>query len=158
MKKIFLSFALFFCACGYAPLNVATSKMLGESVNVITIINKAEPKDSITLNDNFTNYVEHYMHKSVSKTADSKIILRILSSEFIPLYYDEFGYAKSYKAIIRLEFNVTFQDETTKKIITSGEHIFNTNTISVLSDEQKSRAINLASQKAFNEFALRIIM
>lgn len=158
MRKLIYVLALLFCACGYAPLNVATSKMLGDSVNIITIINKAEPKDSITLNDNFTNYVEHYMHKSVSKTADSKIVLRILSSDFIPLYYDEFGYAKSYKAVIRLEFNVTFQDETTKKIITSGEHIFNTNTISVLSDEQKSRAINQASQKAFNEFALRVIM
>lgn len=158
MKNIFLIFVLFFCACGYAPLNKATSSSLGKSVNVVTIINKAEPKDSITLSDNFTNYLEHYMHKSISKYADSKIVLRILSSDFIALYYDEFGYAKSYKAIIRLEFNVTYKDGKNKKIITSGEHIFNTNQISVLSDEQKSRAINQASQKAFNEFALKVIM
>lgn len=158
MKTIIFLFSLFFVSCSYTPMNVATSNYLGDSVNIKTIINKAEPKDSIALNDRFTNYLEHYLHKTISKNADSKIVLRLLSSDFIALYYDELGNAKSYKAIIKLEFNVTFKDGSKRVLITEGEHIFNTNTISVLSDEQKSRAIDLASQKAFDEFALKVIL
>ena len=158
MKIIIFLFSLLFVSCSYTPMNVATSSYLGDSVNIKTIINKAEPKDSIALNDRFTNYLEHYLHKTISKNADSKIVLRLLSSDFIALYYDELGNAKSYKAIIKLEFNVTFKDGSKRVLITEGEHIFNTNTISVLSDEQKSRAIDLASQKAFDEFALKVIL
>ncbi len=158
MKIIIFLFSLLFASCSYTPMNVATSSYLGDSVNIKTIINKAEPKDSIALNDRFTNYLEHYLHKTISKNADSKIVLRLLSSDFIALYYDELGNAKSYKAIIKLEFNVTFKDGSKRVLITEGEHIFNTNTISVLSDEQKSRAIDLASQKAFDEFALKVIL
>ncbi|WP_267525357.1 hypothetical protein [Campylobacter sp. MG1] len=156
MKKIFLSFALFFCACGYTPLNVATSNVLGDDVCVKTLINKADPRNSLILNDNFIDYLQHYLHKNIVDDADTKITLKVLNSDFVVLYYDELGYAKSYKAIILLEFEVTLKNKETKIIQVSGEHIFNTNSISVLSDEQKSRAINLASKKAFDEFALML--
>lgn len=158
MKYLIICLIFVFNACGYKPLSSVTDEYLGSKVNVVTIINKAEPKDSINLNDNFTNYLEYYLHKSVDKNAKSKITLRMLNNDFIPLYYDELGYARSYKAIIRLEFIVEFKSGNTKRFVTQGEHIFNTNQISVLSDEQKSRAINQASMKAFNEFSLKILL
>lgn len=156
MKKLFLFFILFFCACGYKPLNVALSDSLGDSVNVKTIINKADPKNSIILNDNFINYIRHYLHKNVRDEADSKIVLKVLNTDFVVLYYDNLGYANTYKAIISLEFNVTLKNGEVKVIRTNGEHIFNSNAISTISDEQRSNAIDLASQKAFNEFALML--
>ena len=158
MKKTLILIALFFTACGYVPLNEAASNVLGDNVSVITIINKAEPKNSIVLNDNFTNYLEHYMHKNIDKNANSKIVLKMLSSDFVALYYDELGYARSYKAIITLEFNVTFEDGSYRKIISKGEHVFNTDAISVISDEQKRIAIDLASRKAFNDFTLKLVL
>ncbi|MGP1484588.1 MAG: LPS assembly lipoprotein LptE [Campylobacter sp.] len=167
--RIFTFLLVFFLSgCGYKPTSHLTRDIINDDVYVDVVIDKVDPKNSVWIKDSVKDGVVSRLSKKLrsDKNSNSHIIVSIKSITLLPLLYDEYGYASSYKAVLMLEFDTKFKDLTIQKIITSGEYDFAVSqkvknvryADSVLSDSQRYNAIREASKEAFNEYIAVLAM
>lgn len=164
MRCIFLILISFFMAsCGYQPISKITSDMLGENVFVDVLISKTDPKNSVYIKDSLRSGVVNRLHKNLAKdenSADSKIYVSIVSINFSPLMYDQYGYVTTYKADLTLNYKTYLKDGGVYEITTKGEYDFKISkrlknvrfTDSVISDTQRYNAIKYSSDESFDEY------
>lgn len=167
MKKYFLFiFILFFSACGYMPVNKLSEKTLGESVFVDVFISKSDPQNSVAIKDGIRNVVIKRLGRDLAskEDADTAIIASIKSITFTPLAFDAYGYANGYKTSVTLAYRVRFKNGEIKILTSEGEYDFYITrkvegtefTDSVISNEERYRAITKASEDCFNELVAKL--
>jgi len=159
-----LTILFFITACGYKPSAQYAREVLGERIHVDVSISRKDPKNSVLIKDAVNESVITRLGAKLSskETATSQLFVKIGSTSFSPILYNQSGYVTSYKAKVSLNIKYTTKDGKSESFSTSGEYDFpiaeneDGTTNSVISDSKRFEAINLASLDALNEFVSRI--
>lgn len=163
MKNIILVFAItFICSCGYYPVSKTAQNIFGDDVFVDVEVSKTDPKNTVEINDAIRSGIIKRLNKNITtnKNADSTIYAKVDSIKFIPLSYNQMGYANVYQAILHVTYDVHFKDGTRVQRQTSGDYEFTIarlgqskiNISSTISYQERYEAIKNAAEQSFDEF------
>lgn len=169
MKKYFLFiFILFFSACGYQPVSKISQKTLGDNVFVEVLVSKSDPQNSVAVKDGIRNVIIKRLGRDLTskENADTTIIASIKSITFMPLAFDAYGYANGYKTSVVLAYELRFKNGLADVLTSEGEYDFYITrkvegtefTDSVISNEERYRAITKASEDCFDELVAKLAM
>ncbi len=167
MKYIgFFLILVFITACGYKPTAHYSREVLGDRIHVNVSISRKDPKNSVLIKDAVNESVITRLGAKLSskETSTSQLLVKIGSTSFSPILYNQSGYVTSYKAKVSLNIKYTTKDGKSESFSTSGEYDFpiaenpDGTTNSVISDSKRFDAINKASLDALNEFVSRIAL
>jgi len=99
MYKIlgFLFIVVFISACGYKPSSHYAQEILGEKIHVEVSISRKDPKNSVLIKDAVNESVITRLGGKLSDkaTADAELYVKIASTTFSAVLYDEDGYVMS---------------------------------------------------------------
>jgi len=153
-----LFIVLFISACGYKPSSYYAQEALGERIHVEVEISRKDPKNSVLIKDAVNESVITRLGGKLSdkETADTELFVKIASTTFSAVLYDEYGYVVSYKAKVVLSIRYVTKDGNKDSFTTSGEYDFPIEANSVISDTNRFEAIKYASLDALNEFVSKI--
>jgi len=159
-----LLIVVFITACGYKPTTYYSRAVLGEYIHVDVAISRKDPKNSVLIKDAVNEAVITRFGAKLSskKTSTSELFIRIASTKFTPILYNDKGYVTSYKTNVLLSIKYVIKDGKSESFSTIGEYDFpiaendDGTTNSVISDSRRFEAIKLASLDALNEFVSRI--
>lgn len=153
-----LFIVLFISACGYKPSSYYAQEALGEKIHVEVEISRKDPKNSVLIKDAVNESVITRLGGKLSnkETADAELFVKIASTTFSAILYDENGYVVSYKAKVVLSIRYVTKDGNKNSFTTSGEYDFPIEANSVISDTNRFEAIKYASLDALNEFVSKI--
>ncbi len=160
MKKFLLLAALFLLVgCGYKPSSYYTKRVLGDKIYSKVYIDIKDPENSVLIKDAINEAIITKLGSKISDNladADSSLLVKFKSKEFIPIAYDKDGYVVSYKSKVVL--NITFKDRFGKddSMDVMGTYDFPIEANSVISDTKRFEAIKFASYKAISEFISKI--
>lgn len=164
MKKIltFIFCAIFVVGCGYIPTTKVAKEILSDDIFVDVIMSKTDPQNTVAIKDAIRNGIVQRLGKNLSskESADTYIIAKINSLRFSELTYDQFGYVTSYRADLSVNYKTKLKDGSIFSIDTVGDYDFRVSrlakdvrdTSSVISDNDRYKAIENASKQAFDEF------
>ena len=155
---------VFIAACGYKPTAHYSKELLGERIHVDVTISRKDPKNSVLIKDAVNEAVITRLGGKLStkEEATSELYVKIGSTSFSPILYNEDGYVTSYKAKVSLNIKYILKNGKSESFSTVGEYDFpiaendDGTTNSVISDNKRFEAIKLASLDALNEFVSRI--
>lgn len=160
MKRILslILIAAFFLSCGYKPTSIYTKEILGEKIYAEVEISLEDPENSIIIKDAVNEAIVSQFHSiSTSKQdASSQLYLVLNSVSFVPIQYDENGYAIAYKTYVSLKSRYIDKNKEQHIISTSGNYDFPIRSNSLISDTKRFEAIKFASQKALDELRSKI--
>jgi len=156
----FLLIAIFISACGYKPSAHYAKEILGEHIHVEVEISRKDPKNSVLIKDAVNESVITRLGGKLSskEKADAELYVKIGSTSFVPILYDQDGYVVSYKATVLLNIKYVTKEGKTESFSTSGEYDFPIEANSIISDTNRFLAIKFASLDALNEFVSKISM
>ena len=166
MLKFLITFFIlfFFNACGYRPAIQYTKATLGNSVYVNVSISRKDPRNSVLITDavNESVITRFGVKLSQNQKADSKIFIRIGSISFSPILYNKRGYITAYKTKLELKVRYISKKGKSESFSTFGEYDFavlqrdDLTTNSVISNENRFKAIKFASLDALNELVSKV--
>jgi len=149
----FISFIIFFTACGYKPSAYYAQKLVGEKVYTQVDVSLSDPENAVLTKDALNMALQTRLKRKVSKenNADSSLYVFYKTIRFIPLQYDRNGYVVFYQAHITLDF--TFKKGSIKEnrqIV--GRYEFPIRPSAIISTDLRLKAIEQGSLKALDEF------
>lgn len=156
LGSLFIVF--FISACGYKPSSQYAQEVLGERIHVEVSISRKDPKNSVLIKDAVNESVITRLGGKLSDkaTADAELYVKISSTTFSAILYDEDGYVTSYKARVLLSLRYVTKNGKKETFSTLGEYDFPVEANSVISDANRFEAIKYASLDALNEFVSKI--
>lgn len=175
-----LFFVLVLAGCGYKPASKLARLSLGDSVYISVEIDKKEPQNSVWLTDAIRSGLASRLNVAISDdiNAPASINVRIAGIGYEPIAYDAFGYITAYRVRLELEFKTKTKqglelclsaDESgfcEFASLISAEQDFSLAgglkdielIQSVLSQEQRFKAVQLASAEAFDEYISLLVL
>ncbi len=164
--KYFWSFFIIvmITACGYKPMAHYTRDVLGKNIHVEVSIDRKDPKNSVLIKDAVNESVITKLGARLSSKAkaDTELFVKIGSTSFSAILYNQKGYVTAYKATVSLSIKYITKDGRSESFSTTGEYDFpiaendDGTTNSVISDSNRFNAIKFASLDALNEFVSKI--
>ena len=163
MKQLFLGLllAVFISGCGYKPSSYYAKQALGSKIYADVTISRQDPRNSVLIKDAVNEaVVSRFGAKLVSKEeAESFLHVKIDSISFSPTVYNRVGYVIAYKATVVLAIQYEDANKKVQKLTASGEYDFSipdSDSSSVISDNNRFDAIRNASNDALDEFVSKI--
>lgn len=160
MKNLFIILSLLFIGCGYKPSSYYTKNVFGDRIYVDTIIDVREPENLVVLKDSLNEAVVTKFKGKITpkERADTILHIRLKGITFTPVSFNDTGFAVLYKNVVTLE--TSFRDKKGKKhtINSEGDYFFYVNRNSVITDQQRFKAIKVASLKALDYFISKASM
>lgn len=156
MKKSFVLLLIvpfLFIACGYKPSSYYAKQQLKGSIFVNLIINLQDPRNAVIIKDAMHEIIVHRLDSNIvfdRKLADTILDLKLASVKMQELQYDESGYNKLYRAIVKIEVKYKKENET-KSFDVSGDYEFSIGDGSTITDTKRFEAIKNAASKALEE-------
>lgn len=146
--------ATFIAGCGYYPMSYYTKQSFGENIYVESIVNLADPENSLIAKDALNQAIAQKFHlKLVSKSdADTIIRTEITSVSVDSIADNDAGFANFYRASVNISFEYTDKKGNVRKFSNYGFYDFPVDVISTITDENRFNAIKEASISAIDKF------
>lgn len=146
--------ATFIVGCGYYPMSYYTKQSFGENIYVESIVNLADPENSLIAKDALNQAIAQKFHlKLVSKSdADTIIRTEITSVSVDSIADNDAGFANFYRASVNISFEYTDKKGNVRKFSNYGFYDFPVDVISTITDENRFNAIKEASISAIDKF------
>lgn len=148
-----------FSGCGYRPASKFAREVVGEKISTSVVISQEDPQNTVIIKDAVDKaIVEVFRASLVSKEfSDTHLTMNISKPSYSPIVYDEHGYVTAYRMSIALNIKrESKKDNSIKTYSTRGSYDFNIQANSIVSDQQRFEAINVASQRAINAFVAKV--
>lgn len=149
---IFASFLL--SGCGYYPMSYYTKQSLGENIYVESIVNLADPENSLIAKDALNQAIAQKFHSKLVEKSDADTIIRteITSVSVDSIADNDAGFANFYRASVNISFEYTDKKGNARKFSNYGFYDFPVDVISTITDETRFNAIKEASISAIDKF------
>lgn len=157
-KTLFLLlFSALFVGCGYKPSAKFSREVVGEKVSTTVIVSMQDPENTVIIKDALDRAViEVFRTSLVDKSiSDTHLVIKILSSTYAPIVYDENGFVIGYRMSVVL--NITKESKNEKKSYHArGFYDFAVAPNAIVTDQDRFKAIESASSKAINSFLAQV--
>lgn len=143
--------------CGYKPSAKFARDAIGEKISTNVIISSQDPENTVFIKDAVDKAViEVFQASLVDKSiSDSHLIIKISSSTYSPIVYDENGFVTGYRMSVILNITKQTKDES-KSYNTRGFYDFSVAPNAIVTDQERFEAIGFAAQKAINSFVAQV--
>lgn len=159
IKKTLLLLLLgaLFVGCGYKPSAKFSRQIVGEKVSTDVIVSLQDPENTVLIKDALDRAViEVFRTSLVDKSiSDTHLIIKILSATYAPIVYDENGFVIGYRMSVILNIKRESKDDS-KNYHARGFYDFAVAPNAIVTDQDRFKAIESASQKAINSFLAQL--
>ena len=158
MRTLFLVFiTLFFVSCGYKPSAKFARNVVSDKISTSVVISARDPENSVIVKDSIDSAILEVFHASLVDKNHSKVHLEFSISDptYSPIQYDENGYIVAYRTTIILNIKKYFNG-ISKSYHTKGTYDFNIAPNSVITDQERFKAIKFGAKKAIKAFIAKV--
>ncbi len=153
---IFLQIVLL-CACGYKPISHSVRENLGDKVYISVKINTRDPQNSVILKDELSKKIIDRLHADIVNKEEATTIIEVelKSVNFSSLAENRTGFATFYSCLVEVQFKYSTKDRV-RIFNKNGFHNFSLQNSSIITDQIRMDAINVATIQALDGFISQI--
>lgn len=145
-------------ACGYKTSSHYAKEQLKGKVFVNLLIDLQDPRNTVLIKDELSEILVHRLDSKLvyeRSLADTVLDLKLKSVSMEELQYDDQGYNKLYKAVVKIYVKYK-NKEKTESFFVSGDYDFSIDDETTITDTKRYNAIKNAASEALEEVISRL--
>jgi len=165
LKSLIITFIIFnyslfiLSGCGYKPTSYYAKNEISGKVYVDLAMDIDNSQNSILVKDAMNEMVLNKFNAQLAHNkneADTLVFVKLASVSYNVITSDNQGYAKTYRANVKISVNYQKKGGVSKTILVSNYYDYSVEADALVSDQQKQEAVKNAAIRALDDLFSKI--